>query len=99
MKNIIALLLVIFVSSTAVELYYDLFGKDGTSFSKLNTEDDSEKKESEKEDNFEKDKIIFTVSYKEQFILIARSNHSIYQLLLLPNPYISKDINPPNAIV
>ena len=99
MKKIIAfLLLLIFVSSISVQLYNDLCGKNQVSFSKLTAEDDdSEKKETENEKDFEKDKIVFEASVSQHFILSSNSIYYISQSSLLPNPCIAKEINPPNA--
>jgi hypothetical protein len=100
MKKVIAyFLLAIFLTSSSVELCKDLCNKDAVSFSKITPEDDTEKKDAEKELGFEKDKIVIYSYSSDPIFLSSSSTYSTLKFLLLPSPYISKEVNPPNATI
>ncbi|MBL0145796.1 MAG: hypothetical protein IPP48_08570 [Chitinophagaceae bacterium] len=100
MKKIIAyILILLFVTSSSLEVYKDYINGKGLSVSVIESEDDAEKKGIEKENEFAKDKLIYP-TFSEAFShSIATAKYYIKHLHILPNPYISKDINPPNLAV
>jgi hypothetical protein len=98
MKRLITyILFIIFAGSAVADLYKGIFNDDRISISKTDTQEDDEKKETEKEDSLSKDKIISYTDFNIRHLVTAQKYYLTHSLML-PKPYNSMEIIPPEAI-
>ena len=99
MKKLVAFILIIlFVTSSAIEVYNSYTAGKAVAFSVAENEDNEEEKNIEKEPEFAKDKLLPCFIINVSNALVISDKYIITHSYILPHPYISEEINPPEVI-